>query len=432
MKQIINQEADEFSGDTFPDQTKKYKIIIIILSGIIILLVATLIWFFLNKNNKVSDVAVITDVATTTNNQAQIEESGINVVWEKSPVLINSFWADYIKSSDFKNLSLNKTNLSNEKLLENVSYPFRDDVYKVGLINNGKYAGKDLYLSIANFDQFSSTYFLVVLDSGYFNVLKVYSDGFHSDNDTMSEILKGGVKIAYESSILISVIRQELSNFVDLIEPPKSININGLVFNRATGPAFNLPTVQENAEIKTLQKISDNIVLSLHVKRDESRDFFNYGRYYIQDASGVAYEYLFPNPAKISLSLTKQDLVNFNYTTPISSCGLGDLFADFNLTTKYSDKDFVEIGKTSDNMIVYELQSDKKLKELKELFILYNQNRKCGVPGPDEACLQKYEQSNQSDLNKFIQQTPIIFIKDPFNNFIRFIKKDFALDAYCG
>jgi len=345
--------------------------------------------------------------------------------------LIDSFWIDYIKSSDFQNFGLNKANLSDEKLLENVSYLSRD-VYKVGLINNGKYTGKNLYLFTANIYQFNATYFLVVLDQGYFNVLKVYSDGIHNNDDVVQEILKGGGHIAYENSVLIPVIRQELSDFVGLPEPPKSININGLVLNRARGPMFFLPTVDKNSTIKILQKMSDNMVFSLYSRKDDNRDFFNGGHYYIQDAGGVAYQYLFPMPEKISLSLTNQNFINFDYTTPLIGCGLGDLLANFNLTTMYSNEDFVEIGKTSNNMVVYELKSDKKLKETKEMFILYNQNRKCGVPEPDEACLKKYEQPNQSDFNKFIQQTPIIFIKDPFNNFIRFIKKDFVLDAYCG
>ncbi|MFA6460615.1 MAG: hypothetical protein WCV73_05260 [Patescibacteria group bacterium] len=90
MKQVISpktigQEVDKFSGDPFFDQTKKYKIIIVILSGIIVLLVATLVWFFLNKNNKVSNVAITTDVATTTNDQSQVEEAGINVAWGGKP-----------------------------------------------------------------------------------------------------------------------------------------------------------------------------------------------------------------------------------------------------------------------------------------------------------------------------------------------------------
>ena len=241
----------------------------------------------------------------------------VTVNWNKYPVKADNFWKNYVNLLASKEIVgiVDKTNLITAL---NSSI---EDVYTVGKIKGGQYAGNFVYV-LGFRKQFGSYLFLVMRDKEKFYIIKSY------DKEDFYSVL--GVYYATQPDAQLIkkafIVKHniKLSNYFDHTEKiiVGKFELNKWVVNFIVEPKMDTAKV-----VKTYNNGN-----KLKQRADG---------YYMVDKAGVAYNYVYKLPSQITFSgKTRQ---KFDYLTPISGCGgNGSVFGTMGISA-FSKKEITSV-----------------------------------------------------------------------------------------
>ena len=295
------------------------------------------------------------------------------------------------------------------------------DIYKVGEVNGGKYAGKDVLIMIRSYDEaIMGTTFYRVIKNGDELMLLTRQSQKPDDEPLMNKLFT-----KYTNLYLTG-----LDNLPATINIPNSTLTLKLVAGEPFVFAANYPNPK-----KLFKYDNEN-----YLYKDTAQNCF-----FVRQPDGTARQYylnlpFLPDPSyKINignrapqlLKITFNDIgVNkskYNNANQYYGCGGGNCYNYISYVTSINQ--LKEVAKSDSGEKFYELK-DINVKErpeqdtnvLQAIYDVY-------YPGYDEAAKQERPKIT---FKQFLATHPLLFWQDPFGSFMEFRSADFLPNAECG